>query len=87
MITAIVRYKLPPTIGKNECLAHFHKIAPGFCQGEGLRPQAVHLERERRRRRRLSMGDAGRRQGVLHRAVARRHSRSATASTPRSSTS
>ena len=29
MITAIVRYKLPATIGRNECLAHFHtKIAP-----------------------------------------------------------
>jgi len=30
MITAIVRYKLPATIGKSECLAHFHKIAPTF---------------------------------------------------------
>ena len=36
MITAIVRYKLPPTIGKNECLAHFHKIAPGFAKEKGF---------------------------------------------------
>jgi hypothetical protein len=44
MITAIVRYKLAATIGKNECLAHFHKIAPRICEGEGIHPQAVHLE-------------------------------------------
>ena len=36
MITAIVRYKLPAHIGKNECLAHFHKIAPGFADVKGL---------------------------------------------------
>ena len=36
MITAIVRYKLPPTIGKNECLAHFHKIAPDFAKEKGF---------------------------------------------------
>ena len=36
MITAIVRYKLPSTIGRNECLAHFHKIAPGFTGQKGL---------------------------------------------------
>ena len=42
MITAIVRYKLPSTIGRNECLAHFHKIAPGFTGQKGLM-QAIHL--------------------------------------------
>ena len=36
MITAIVRYKLPPSIGRSECLAHFHKIAPGFGGVKGL---------------------------------------------------
>jgi hypothetical protein len=36
MITAIVRYQLPPAIGRNECLAHFHKIAPGFGGVKGL---------------------------------------------------
>src|SRR5262249_29495469 len=36
MITVIVRYKLPATIGKNECLAHFHKIAPGFAKEKGF---------------------------------------------------
>src|ERR1700687_5093771 len=36
MITAIVRYKLPATIGRSECLAHFHKIAPGFTDQKGL---------------------------------------------------
>ena len=36
MITAIVRYKLPAGIGKDDCLAHFHKIAPGFAEAAGL---------------------------------------------------
>ena len=36
MITAIVRYKLPPGITKTDCLAHFHKIAPGFAGVKGL---------------------------------------------------
>ena len=30
MITAIVEYALPPSIGRQECLEHFTKIAPGF---------------------------------------------------------
>ena len=30
MITATVRYKLPPHIDYGACRAHFHKIAPGF---------------------------------------------------------
>ena len=36
MMTVIVRYKLPAHIGKNECLAHFHKIAPGLADVKGL---------------------------------------------------
>lgn len=36
MITAIVRYRLPPSIDHNACLAHFSKIAPGFQQPKGL---------------------------------------------------
>ena len=30
MITATVRYKLPPHIDEDACRAHFHTIAPGF---------------------------------------------------------
>jgi hypothetical protein len=30
MITAIVEYALPESIGRKECLEHFSKIAPGF---------------------------------------------------------
>ncbi len=36
MITAIVRYKLPPSIDHDACLAHFTKIAPGFRTAKGL---------------------------------------------------
>lgn len=36
MITAIVRYKLPASIKRADCLAHFHKIAPGFRGTKGL---------------------------------------------------
>lgn len=36
MITAIVRYKLPPSIDHDACLAHFTKIAPGFREAKGL---------------------------------------------------
>ncbi|HEX2061394.1 MAG TPA: hypothetical protein VHK90_11685 [Thermoanaerobaculia bacterium] len=36
MITAIVRYKLPPSIDHDACLAHFAKIAPGFRNAKGL---------------------------------------------------
>ena len=36
MITAIVRYQLPPSIDHDACLAHFSKIAPGFCEAKGL---------------------------------------------------
>jgi len=36
MITATVRYKLPPHIDYAACRAHFHKIAPGFREVKGL---------------------------------------------------
>jgi len=36
MMTATVRYKLPPHIDYAACRAHFHKIAPGFQEVKGL---------------------------------------------------
>ena len=36
MITATVRYKLPPHIDRAACRAHFHKIAPDFRDAKGL---------------------------------------------------
>ena len=36
MITAIVRYRLPPLIDRDACRAHFEKIAPGFRTVKGL---------------------------------------------------
>ena len=36
MITAIVRYRLPPAIDREACRAHFEKIAPGFKSVPGL---------------------------------------------------
>ena len=36
MITATVRYKLPPHIDYAACREHFHKIAPGFRPVKGL---------------------------------------------------
>ena len=36
MITAIVRYELPPSIGRAACRAHFLKISAGFGEVEGL---------------------------------------------------
>ena len=36
MITATVRYKLPPHIDYVTCREHFHKIAPSFCDVRGL---------------------------------------------------
>jgi len=36
MITAIVRYELPSSIGKEECRRHFLKIAKGFGDAKGL---------------------------------------------------
>ena len=36
MITAVVRYKLPPQIDYAACREHFHKIAPNFREATGL---------------------------------------------------
>ncbi len=36
MITAIVRYRLPATIGREASRAHFEAIAPGFGEVPGL---------------------------------------------------
>ena len=36
MITATVRYKLPPHIDHAACREHFHKIASGFREAKGL---------------------------------------------------
>ena len=45
MITAIVQYKLPPSIGLADCAAHFRKIAPGFREVPGLvRKQFIYAE-------------------------------------------
>ena len=42
MITAIVLYDLPPSIGLEECRAHFTKIAPDFLKAKGfLRKQFI----------------------------------------------
>lgn len=45
MITAIVLYRLPPSIDREACTAHFRKIAPGFRTVPGLvRKQFIHAE-------------------------------------------
>ena len=36
MITATVRYQLPPHIDHAACREHFHRIAPGFQRVKGL---------------------------------------------------
>src|SRR5258708_18947071 len=36
MITAIVLYDLPPSIGLEECREHFSKIAPDFLKAKGI---------------------------------------------------
>jgi hypothetical protein len=36
MITAIVRYQLPASIGRDACREHFIKISKGFGDAEGL---------------------------------------------------
>lgn len=36
MITAVVIYRLPATISRADCLAHFQEIAPGFSKVPGL---------------------------------------------------
>jgi hypothetical protein len=45
MITAIVQYRLPPTIDLAACADHFRKIAPGFRDVPGLiRKQFIYAE-------------------------------------------
>src|SRR6202049_1764122 len=45
MITAIVQYRLPPTIDLTACAEHFRKIAPGFRAVPGLiRKQFIYAE-------------------------------------------
>jgi hypothetical protein len=45
MITAIVQYRLPPSIDQAACAAHFRSIAPGFRTVPGLiRKQFIHAE-------------------------------------------
>jgi hypothetical protein len=42
MITAIVLYDLPPSIGFEECREHFTRIAPDFLKAKGfLRKQFI----------------------------------------------
>ncbi|RLK51517.1 hypothetical protein DFR31_1460 [Alkalispirillum mobile] len=36
MIAAIVKYRLPPTISREDCRAHFYKISEDFCGVQGL---------------------------------------------------
>jgi hypothetical protein len=45
MITAIVQYRLPPSIDLEACAEHFRKIAPGFRTVPGLiRKQFIYAE-------------------------------------------
>ena len=45
MITAIVTYRLPPSIGLEACAEHYRKIAPGFRGVPGLiRKQFIYAE-------------------------------------------
>ena len=45
MITAIVQYRLPPSIDLAACAAHFRKIAAGFRDVPGLiRKQFIYAE-------------------------------------------
>jgi hypothetical protein len=45
MITAIVQYRLPASIGLADCAAHFRGIAPGFRAVPGLvRKQFIYAE-------------------------------------------
>jgi hypothetical protein len=36
MITAIVLYDMPKSITREQCLAHYRKIAPGFLEAPGF---------------------------------------------------
>ena len=45
MITAIVQYRLPPSISLDDCAAHFRNIASGFREVPGLvRKQFIYAE-------------------------------------------
>jgi hypothetical protein len=45
MITAIIQYRLPPSIDQAACAAHFRKIAAGFRTVPGLiRKQFIYAE-------------------------------------------
>jgi len=45
MITAIVQYRLPPSIDQAACAEHFRRIAPGFRDVPGLiRKQFIYAE-------------------------------------------
>ena len=73
MITATVRYKLPPSIDCAACRAHFHKIAPGF-QPVVDQQHSIWSESGWGRRR-LPVADAGGRPALLQRPLAQRHRR------------
>jgi hypothetical protein len=43
MITALVIYDMPKTISREQCLAHYRKIAPGFLEARGfIRKQFIY---------------------------------------------
>jgi hypothetical protein len=45
VITAIVQYRLPPSIDQTACAEHFRKIAPGFHNVPGLiRKQFIYAD-------------------------------------------
>jgi len=46
MITAIVLYDLPPSIGLEECREHFTKIAPDFLKAKGFLRKGQATRRE-----------------------------------------
>src|SRR6266567_6131255 len=75
MITAIVQYRLPPSIDLKACAAHFRKIAPGFRGVPGLiRKQFIYAE-DGWAGGVLSLGEPRRRRRVLHRPLDRGHPR------------
>jgi hypothetical protein len=50
MITAIVLYDLPESIGRRECLEHFARIAPDFLRIPGfIRKQFIYQPEGNRR--------------------------------------
>jgi hypothetical protein len=68
MITAIVLYDLPPTIGLEECRAHFAAIAPDFLKIPGfLRKQFICAPGRQGRGRCLHVGEPGGGRAILFR--------------------